>query len=98
MIDRDLVRAVARLAHLGLDEEDVPAAAAELASLLEHFESLQAVPTAGVEPLVHAVAEPGVPAADVVAPFPDARAALLGLTEHAREGFLVVPRVLEDGA
>jgi len=94
-ISADDVLAIARLARLGLSAEELRAAAGQLAGILEHFRALQGVDTAGVEPLVHTLEASGEPAEDVVAPFADARTRLLGLTPHAREGFLVVPRVLE---
>jgi len=89
------VHAIARLARLGLPESEVRAAAAQLAGVLAHFRALQAVDTTGVEPLVHALTPSAAPAADVVVAFPQPRERLLAGTEHAREGFLVVPRVLE---
>ena len=89
------VLAIAKLARLGLPEAELHAAAGQLAGILEHFRALQGVDTHGVEPLVHTLDTPGAPAADVVAPFADARERLLALTAHAREGFLVVPRVLD---
>jgi aspartyl-tRNA(Asn)/glutamyl-tRNA(Gln) amidotransferase subunit C len=89
------VLAIAKLARLGLTEPEQRSAAAELAGILAHFRALQGVDTQGVEPLLHTLETPGVPAADVVVPCADARERLLSLTAHAREGFLVVPRVLE---
>jgi aspartyl/glutamyl-tRNA(Asn/Gln) amidotransferase C subunit len=94
-ISADDVLAIARLARLGLSDAELRAAAGQLAGILDHFRALQGVDTTGVEPLVHTLEAPGAPAADVPAPFPDARERLLALTPHAREGFLVVPRVME---
>jgi len=95
MSDPELVRRVARLARLGLPPDELAAAGQQLATILEHFRALQDVDTAGVEPLVHGVDRPGEAADDVVVPQPDARRALLALAPAAREGFLVVPRVVE---
>lgn len=94
-IDLHMAATVARLARLGLGDAELRAAAQQLAGILGHFRALQDVDTSGVAPLVHTLAAPGLPAADVPAPFVDARTRLLGLAPHAREGFLVVPRVLE---
>ena len=58
--------------------------------------ALQAVDTEGVEPMSHPADARGQPQADRIEPFAS-REALLSLTEHAREGFFVVPRLL-DGA
>lgn len=89
------VLAIAKLARLGLTEGELRAAAGELAGILAHFRALQGVDTQDVEPLLHTLETPGQPAPDEVAPCADARERLLGLTDHAREGFLVVPRVLD---
>ena len=94
-ISADEVLAIAKLARLGIPEAELRAAAGQLAGILAHFHALQGVDTSGVEPLVHTLETPGAPAADRVVAFPDARQRLLALTTHAREGFLVVPRVLE---
>ena len=94
-VDAALAANVAHLARLGLSDDERRAAAAQLAGILGHFRALQAVDTAGVAPLVHTLAVPGAPAADNVVPFADARARLLGLASHVREGFLVVPRILD---
>jgi aspartyl-tRNA(Asn)/glutamyl-tRNA(Gln) amidotransferase subunit C len=89
------VQAIAHLARLGLPEAETRAAAAQLAGVLAHFRALQAVDTRGVEPLTHAVQPSASPAADAIQPFAQPRERLLAATEHAREGFLVVPRILE---
>jgi aspartyl-tRNA(Asn)/glutamyl-tRNA(Gln) amidotransferase subunit C len=94
-LDADLVRRVAQLARLGLDEREIEGLTRQLADLLGHFEALQGVDTSGVEPLVHALDTRGTAADDAPAGCDDARASLLPLTAHAREGFYVVPRVLE---
>ncbi len=96
MVDPEEVRRVAHLARLGLAPEDEPAMVSHLDSILAHFEVLQAVDTEGVEPLTHPLATHGQPARDEPVAFPDPRESLVELTEHAREGFFVVPRVLED--
>jgi aspartyl-tRNA(Asn)/glutamyl-tRNA(Gln) amidotransferase subunit C len=94
-IDAATVARVAQLARLGLDAAELARTAAQLDTILQHFRALQGVDTTGVEPLVHALDSSGEPAADVIAPFPQPRATLLSLTEHAREGFFVVPAVLD---
>jgi len=95
MTDPDLARRVARLARLGLQPAELADAASQLATILGHFRALQEVETAGVEPLVHAIDRPGEAAADAVEACPDPRRSLLPLTAFAREGFFVVPRVVD---
>jgi aspartyl-tRNA(Asn)/glutamyl-tRNA(Gln) amidotransferase subunit C len=94
-IDSQLVQRVAELARLGLSQAELSAASTELAGILAHFKALQAVDTEGVEPLVHASDTPGSPVDDTPRDFPDPRGALLSLTANAREGFFVVPRILD---
>jgi aspartyl-tRNA(Asn)/glutamyl-tRNA(Gln) amidotransferase subunit C len=93
--DPALVQRVARLARLGLPPAELTAAGSQLATILGHFRALQEVDTRAVEPLVHAVDRPGAAVADTVEAFPEPRRSLLPLTVHAREGFFVVPRVLD---
>jgi aspartyl-tRNA(Asn)/glutamyl-tRNA(Gln) amidotransferase subunit C len=93
--DADFVRRVAHLARLGLDENELDGLASQLEELLGHFQALQAVDSSGVEALVHARDTRGEAAADEIIRAIDPRASILPLTEHAREGFYVVPRVLD---
>ena len=97
-LDRTVVAHMATLARLRLEPDELARAADDLGRILGHFQAIQAVDTDGVAPLTHVLATHGTPGLDVVQPFPDARAALTALTAHAREGFFVVPRVLEDEA
>jgi aspartyl-tRNA(Asn)/glutamyl-tRNA(Gln) amidotransferase subunit C len=94
-LDVELVRRVAHLARLGLADGELDGLTRQLAGLLAHFEALQEVDTTGVEPLTHALDTPGSAAPDEISCPADARSTLLPLTAHAREGFYVVPRVLE---
>ena len=96
MVDPDEVRRVAELARLGLDPDEEAALAGELVAILAHFESLQEVDTEGVEPLSHPLDSRGRPQADQIEAFDSPRDTLLNLTEHSREGFFVVPRILGD--
>ncbi len=95
MIETDLIQRIARLARLGLPAREIEALGSELTAILKHFEAIQDVPTEGIEPLTHVFADHGQPQADVVRPFADARALLVGLSQDPREGFFVVPKVLE---
>jgi aspartyl-tRNA(Asn)/glutamyl-tRNA(Gln) amidotransferase subunit C len=93
-IDAATAARVAQLARLGLDEAELRRTAEQLGGILGHFRALQGVDTSGVE-VVQAGAAPGAPGADVIEPFPQPRSTLLPLTAHAREGFFVVPAVLD---
>ncbi len=54
-LTREDVLAIARLARLHLEPEEVARLRGELSAILEHMERLAAVDTAGVEPMTHAV-------------------------------------------
>lgn len=96
MIDPDLLENVARLARLGLPPDEREALREQLQGILEHFRAIQEVDTSGVEPLAQVLLAHGTPLPDEPAPFEAPRERLLEGTGHAREGFIVVPRVLED--
>ncbi|CAI83341.1 Asp-tRNA(Asn)/Glu-tRNA(Gln) amidotransferase subunit GatC [Dehalococcoides mccartyi] len=49
-LNREDVLHIARLARLGLEEDEINRLSKELSALLEHFEVLQQVDTTGVEP------------------------------------------------
>jgi aspartyl-tRNA(Asn)/glutamyl-tRNA(Gln) amidotransferase subunit C len=93
-MDRQTVDKVARLARLDLTAEQRDQFAAQLSAILEHFESLRALDTSGVEPSVYAIDLAGRPRPDE----PGTTAghdALLGNAPAHREAFYVVPRVIE---
>ena len=93
-VDPETVRKVARLARIRVEDEALPALAADFGRILEFVEQLGEVDVDGVEPMVSvtpmrlrrredAVTDGGRQA-DVLADAPD-----------AREGFFVVPKVVE---
>ena len=53
LLSADDVRHVAALTHLALTDEEVERMRSQLSAVLEHFQSLQAVDTTGVEPTGH---------------------------------------------
>ncbi len=95
MITQELLERLAGLSRLGLSPEEKQALCGELESLLVHFQSIQDVDTDGIEPMAHVLTAAGVPAPDVVEAFPDPRNVLVPLSANHREGFFVVPRVVE---
>jgi aspartyl-tRNA(Asn)/glutamyl-tRNA(Gln) amidotransferase subunit C len=97
-VTEDLVRHVARLARLALEDDEVPALARDLARILEHVEAVQrvagkegapdaAVPAVSLGALRPDEARPSLPRETVLADAP----------EHD-EVFFLVPRVLGGGA
>lgn len=53
MMDLEKVRWVAHLARLDLDEDTLKLLAQQLGAILDYIDQLQAVDTAGVEPMAH---------------------------------------------
>ncbi len=93
-IDLDDARRVARLARIRVDEEDLPALAGEFNAILGFVGQLREVDVSGVEPMTSVtpmrlkrredkIAGGGI-AGKVLANAPD-----------AREGYFVVPKVVE---
>lgn len=93
-IDPETVRKVARLARIRVDDEALPALAEDFGRILDFVEQLGEVDVEGVEPMVSvtpmrlhrrpdAVTDGGRP--DLV----------LANAPDAREGFFVVPKVVE---
>ena len=77
----DLVRQVARLSRLTVEESELPKLTAQLESILGYVEKIGAADVAGVEPMAHAlplsnvlrddVASPGLPREKVLANAPE---------------------------
>ena len=67
-LSREEVLHIARLARLGLTEEDVERFREQLSNILDNFEVLKEVETEGVPPTTHAVPLQNVLREDEVAP------------------------------
>jgi len=93
-IDIETVRKVARLAHIREPEDRLAALASELSGILQWIEQLNEVDTDGVEPMTSAVALALPMREDVVTEGGDA-AAVLANAPKTRDGFFVVPKVVE---
>jgi aspartyl-tRNA(Asn)/glutamyl-tRNA(Gln) amidotransferase subunit C len=93
-IDVETVRKVAKLAHIREPEERLESLAAELSGILQWIEQLSEVDTDGVEPMASAVAAALPMREDVVTDGGDP-AAVLANAPAARNGFFVVPKVVE---
>jgi len=64
VIEREQVLHVAKLARLGLTDEEVETMAGELSGILEHVDRIAALDLSGVEPTSHVVALENVWRAD----------------------------------
>src|SRR5438045_5560446 len=88
------VEHVALLARLELTPEEKTRLTGELNVILDHFERLQELDTSHVEPTSHAIPMQNVFRADEVRPSLP-RDPFLAEAPDAREGYFVVPRIVE---
>lgn len=93
-IDVETVRKVARLAHIRETEDRLAPLAAELSAIMGWIEQLAEVDTDGVEPMTSAVAATLPMREDVVTDGGDP-AMVLANAPSSKNGFFVVPKVLE---
>jgi aspartyl-tRNA(Asn)/glutamyl-tRNA(Gln) amidotransferase subunit C len=93
-IDSETVRKVAKLAHIRIEESRLEPLAAELSGILKWIEQLDEVDTDGVSPMTSAVAVAAPMREDVVTDGGDV-AAILANAPRSRDGFFVVPKVVE---
>lgn len=93
-IDIDIAK-VARLARLGLSEEELAAYGSQLESILEHAARVQALPTEGVEPTAHPLPMVNAHRSDEIEPTLDRDEVLAQAPDHV-DGFFKVPAFLED--
>lgn len=90
----DDVLHVARLARVALAPEEVTRLADQLSGILDHFATLSAVPTDGVEPTAHPLPLANVMRADEVLPSLPRDQVLANAPRH-EDGYLRVRAVLE---
>ncbi len=91
------VRYVAALANLNLTDAEAARFAAELSGILEHFDKLNEIDTAGVEPMAQVLFEAGDAAtlrADVPVP-PLGNELALANAPQPGAGYFKVPKVIE---
>jgi aspartyl-tRNA(Asn)/glutamyl-tRNA(Gln) amidotransferase subunit C len=67
-LTRDEVEHVARLANIGLEDDEIARVTSELASVLAHFAKIQEIDTSGVTPTTQALEAENVWREDVVRP------------------------------
>ncbi len=95
MIDRETVKNVAKLARLGMTEEEVDVFASQLSVILENIAKLQEVDVSGVSPTAHASRRANIMRADIPQPcYPPE--VLLANAPDQEDNYLKVPPVLEE--
>jgi aspartyl-tRNA(Asn)/glutamyl-tRNA(Gln) amidotransferase subunit C len=94
-LTRDEVLHVARLARVGLTDDDVEKFRHQLSDILEHFDALKRINTDNVPPTMHTLPLEGIVAADAPAPSLSQQDALANAPSE-QDGFLRVRAVLEE--
>ena len=94
-LNLDQVERIARLAHIEISPAEALQTRDRLNSIFELIEQLQAVDTAGIAPMAHAVDVSQRLRADVVTETIDRREAYQSVAPEAEAGLYLVPRVIE---
>jgi aspartyl-tRNA(Asn)/glutamyl-tRNA(Gln) amidotransferase subunit C len=94
-ITRREVEHVARLARLGLSEEEIDRMRAQLDAILNYVDKLNELETRDVPPTSHAIPMTNVFREDAVRPCLSQEEALANAPDR-QEGFFRVPRILEE--
>ena len=93
-LDRESVLHIARLARIGLTDDEIETYAGQLSDIIGHFDALNAVDTDGVEPTAHTLPLCNVLAEDQSRPsLPQDE--VLELAPNTEDGYLRVRAVLE---
>ncbi|MGE0384197.1 MAG: Asp-tRNA(Asn)/Glu-tRNA(Gln) amidotransferase subunit GatC [Gammaproteobacteria bacterium] len=93
-LQRSEVARVAGLAHIAMDDAELDAVTADLAAILGLVEQMNAVDTAGAEPLAHPLEMHARLRADAVSE-PDRRDALMAVAPQVEAHLFLVPKVIE---
>jgi aspartyl-tRNA(Asn)/glutamyl-tRNA(Gln) amidotransferase subunit C len=92
---RSQIEAIAALAHLRLDDEEIELYARQLGDILEYANQVQNIDTTGVTPTASIVVEHEADRADTLRPSLDRQAALANAPDANLEaGLFRVPRVI----
>lgn len=94
-LTKDDVRAIARLARLELDDEELALQAKHLNDLLAQFDVIDSLDLDGVEPTSHSVAMDAAMRDDMVTPSLE-RDDVLRNAPESRDGRFVVPQIIES--
>ena len=90
----DDIKSIAHLARLGIDENSLAPLAADLSTMLNLVEQLQAVDTTGVEPMAHPANSRLLLRDDEVSET-NLRETLQAPAAVTQDGYFLVPRVIE---
>lgn len=95
MIDHETVQNVARLARLGLSEEEIETFKNQLSSILGHIQILQEADVSGVSPIAHASRLTTITREDISQPSYSPEV-LLANAPDQEDNYLKVNAVLEE--
>jgi aspartyl-tRNA(Asn)/glutamyl-tRNA(Gln) amidotransferase subunit C len=90
----EAVEQIAHLARLGIDPEDIPGYSRNLSDILAFVEQLNAVDTAGIEPLAHPLEATQRLRADEVTEMNE-REQFQSIAPQTEDGLYLVPQVIE---
>ncbi len=93
-LDKDVVKNIAFLARIRVDEDRLEPLAGELSTIMGWIEQLQELDTDAVEPMA-SVAAMDLPQRTDVVTDGNCRAAVLKNAPDAEDGFFCVPKVVE---
>lgn len=94
MLSVDEVKNIAKLARVGLSDEDVPKYQKDLSAILDFFKELETVPTDGVLPMGNITGKSDAMREDVVSSVSDAeRDAFIANIPAVKDGFVKVKSV-----
>ncbi|QKF51426.1 Asp-tRNA(Asn)/Glu-tRNA(Gln) amidotransferase subunit GatC [Pseudomonas graminis] len=93
-LDRSDVEKIAHLARLGLNDADIPRTTEALNSILGLIDQMQAVDTAGIEPLAHPLEASQRLRVDAVTEV-NHRDAYQAIAPAVQDGLYLVPKVLD---
>lgn len=94
-LSREDVLKLARLARLELSEQEIAQFQAEISTILDYVEQLQAIDLDGIEPTYQVTGLTNVMRPDVVKPYAASAEALLTNVPATEAGHIKVKRVLE---
>lgn len=94
-VDKSTVVRIAQLARIRVPESDLDGLAEELSNILGWVEQLDEVDTEGVEPMTSVTEGMGLRQRKDTVTDGDCRDAVLSNAPEERDGFFVVPKVIE---
>ncbi|MDO8424660.1 MAG: Asp-tRNA(Asn)/Glu-tRNA(Gln) amidotransferase subunit GatC [bacterium] len=100
MISKEEVKHIAKLARLGLTEDEIGKFQKDLSSILDYIEKLKEVDVSGVEPMSHSVletaGEQGGRKDEVKSADSETRNGIIGQAPEAKDGYLKVKSIFNE--